>query len=191
MKRKLPRFANKKDKDCEDGCGRKIVRKSKICVYCSGKRKSKPAEQKVKTARIKDKDCAGGCGKKIARASTRCYSCSGRLNCHKRRRNPKHAYMTHAGYILIGVDDHPYKQKKGYVAEHRLVMEKKIGRYLLPHENVHHINGVRSDNRIENLELWSTKQPKGQRVEDLVEWAEEILQLYKKDKTNDIEQSGT
>lgn len=57
-------------------------------------------------------------------------------------------------------------------------MEEILGRPLLRTENVHHKNGVRHDNRPENLELWSTHQPKGQRVEDLVEWAREILNLY-------------
>jgi HNH endonuclease len=77
--------------------------------------------------------------------------------------------------------------KKGYriflidgrrISEHRLVMEQHLGRELLPHENVHHINGNRLDNRIENLELWSSKQPYGQRVEDKILWAKEILALY-------------
>lgn len=82
------------------------------------------------------------------------------------------------GYLLVYQPDHPWAQKSGYVAEHRLVMEQALGRYLLPLETVHHKNGVRDDNRPENLEVWYSGQPAGQRPEDLVRWAEEILRTY-------------
>lgn len=64
------------------------------------------------------------------------------------------------------------------INEHRVVMEAALGRPLWPDENVHHKNGDRADNRLENLELWSSVQPAGQRIPDKVEYALEILSRY-------------
>lgn len=64
------------------------------------------------------------------------------------------------------------------IGYHILVMEKAIGRKLKDGETVHHKNGVRNDNRIDNLELWSKRHPPGQRVEDMISFCTDYLSEY-------------
>jgi hypothetical protein len=71
-----------------------------------------------------------------------------------------------------------YSPEIGSIVEHVYQMEQRLGRKLVKGENVHHINGVRDDNRIENLELWTRPQPAGIRAADALDWAREIIARY-------------
>jgi hypothetical protein len=94
------------------------------------------------------------------------------------KRVPGKGTITADGYRRIYRPNHPNRRKDGWLFEHVVVMSEILGRPLLPGEQVHHRNGVRDDNRRENLELWVVSQPAGQRPSELVAWAREILQRY-------------
>ena len=83
-----------------------------------------------------------------------------------------------AGYVMVRTPEHPRARASKYVFEHILVAEALLGRHLEADESVHHRNGVRDDNRPENLELWTRPQPVGIRVSDAIAWARTILDRY-------------
>lgn len=91
-------------------------------------------------------------------------------------RGSRHATVD--GYIMVK-SDHPNVQGHGWILEHRLVMAQSLGRPLTENETVHHRNGVRDDNRIENLELRLVgDHPSGTIIEDSVEHAIGLLSQY-------------
>lgn len=108
-----------------------------------------------------------------------CHRCYVRVLKHgdptivRKRGVPSNQNTTKRGYVYYWDGE-----QRTRVLEHRRVMEQHLGRKLLPGETVHHKNGSRRDNSIENLELWSSAQPAGQRVEDKVRWAQHILETY-------------
>lgn len=138
---------------------------TKKCGNCGKTFKTYPSVDK--------KSCSAACSREITKAETRkrnsriCKVCgvdflpkhtkSPNIYCsHKCRGLDQRAErVDRSGYWYVRVDSHPRMPSTGYVAEHTLVMERHIGRYLKAGEVVHHINHDRKDNRIENLQLMS------------------------------------
>lgn len=118
------------------------------------------------------------CNTLISPYRSRCGSCSNfgeRSPRWKsgREKDPK-------GYIVLtGMQKVPGSRKGGQMPEHKYLMQQDLGRPLTSDETVHHKNGIRNDNRLDNLELWSTSQPSGQRVSDKLEWAYEFILKYR------------
>lgn len=106
------------------------------------------------------------------------------ISIKERRKLKETKHLDAKGYMMLSfsyaIPGGFFRKNMGrwLILEHRHVMQTILGRMLLPGENVHHRNGVKTDNRHENLELWVVSQPPGQRPEDLVAWAHEILGRY-------------
>ena len=120
--------------------------------------------EKAKTPCVK-------CGKSNGYKHKKC------INCHNGSGSESPSWKGgkthhHKGYVMHWIKD------RKYVFDHVLVMEELMGRRLFPKENVHHKNGVKDDNRPENLELWTRPQPVGIRVSDVILCAQEVLERY-------------
>lgn len=176
---------------CDECRSTPIIRQVE-CSRCENNFETRTGQRKCDKCRRSHtgyNSCPDCDGKKDKR-SNRCFVCAGiarSLDGTARTANrqggsgrPKDDFtkrQTSHGYIDLKVANWP-TSVRGWIREHRYVMEIALGRSLTSKESVHHINGIKADNNLENLELWSGSQPTGQRVEDLVTWAKEILFLY-------------
>jgi len=162
---------------------------NKTCVNCGKDFSVKPSLVN------KVHNCSKVCGyetrKKKHLIHTKCGACQKDFSFTKSSRRVSNVYFCsnkcstktngngRSSDWKLSVDGYVYKSINGKkVLQHRIVVENFFGRKLMPYENVHHINGIKNDNRIENLELWLTQQPKGQRIGDKLNAAIELLREH-------------
>jgi len=185
-------YSRKSSKSCEiPGCekGRGHLRRGMCQMHYARWKNTGSPELKVKSVLC----VVGGCGKP-SRTKEMCTTHyerqrrSGTTDAPRRLAEGAYQWMggrvrNGQGYITILVDRghwlRPYANSNGRMLEHRFVMAEKLHRALLSSEYVHHKNGDKEDNRLDNLELWSKSHPAGQRVEDKVEWALEFIKTYR------------
>jgi hypothetical protein len=148
----------------------------RVCVSCD--RLFQPSSGHLRCPACRSRDQCE-CGKTKQIKSRTCFDCRPKTEEFNGHWKGGRSYHSN-GYIIVRLKSHPRARRSGYVFEHILVMEEILGRYLLPDETVHHKNGVKDDNRPQNLELWVRPQPSGIRVTDAVSWAREILRRYRR-----------
>ena len=122
-----------------------------------------------------EKVIAGG---NLTSGHTKSCGCIGSENRQLREKGIFTKRIDKHGYVYMYYPEHPNSRKGGKISEHTYVMSEYLGRPLKPNENVHHINGVKDDNRIENLELWCRQQPCGQRVNEKQAFYVEFISGY-------------
>lgn len=95
-----------------------------------------------------------------------------------RRRKKGEGYISRNGYLSFKKKGHPCADKNGRVHASHFSIFERTGRIIKKSETVHHINGDTLDNRFENLEIWRSGHPKGQRIDDKIKWCIEFLEEY-------------
>lgn len=187
----LPKVAESNERACAvDGCNRPLLARGLCSAHYGRWQKygdplSGGAERKPAAQQIAKKCSTAGCDHNAVTRGL----CPGHYHrllmggdpatpLTRQNINKPYSSRMNNGYVMWKDRDSDLAGSRGYVLEHRAVMAEKLGRPVRKDELVHHINGKRDDNRPENLELFYKGHPPGQRPEDLVAWAYEIIALY-------------